>query len=96
MADIFVGDFELNEANKSKVTLTVADGYRGKDQTMVDYYFGNLDARRVSWHLGRDLALGPDAAMAKVNAIPKAHIEVDGQPLDAAVWKRTLTFRELE
>jgi transglutaminase-like putative cysteine protease len=96
VADIFVGDFALNEANTSKVTLTVADGYKGKDQAMVDYYFGNLDARRVSWHLGRDLALGADATVAKVNAIPKAHIEVDGKPLDAAVWKRTLTFKELE
>lgn len=94
-ADIFVGDFELNAANTSMVALTVPDGYRGKDQRMVDYYFGNLDARRVAWHVGRDLALGADASIKKVNAIPKAHIEVDGQPLDATAWRRTLTFREV-
>jgi transglutaminase-like putative cysteine protease len=95
VADIFVGDFTLNEANTPKVNLTVADGYKGKDEAMVDYYFGNLDDRRVSWHMGRDLALGPDAAVKQVNCIPKAHIEVDGAPLDAAAWKRTLTFEEL-
>jgi transglutaminase-like putative cysteine protease len=96
VADIFVGDFTLNEANTPKVNLTVADGYKGKDEAMVDYYFGNLDDRRVSWHMGRDLALGPDAAVKQVNCIPKAHIEVDGKPLDAAAWKRTLTFTEVE
>lgn len=95
VADIFVDDFALNEANSPKVQLTVADGYKGPDPALVDYYFGNLDARRVTWHLGRDLALGSDAGTPRVNAIPKAHIEVDGKPLEAAAWKRTLTFREL-
>ncbi len=95
VADIFIDDFTLNEGNAAKVELTVADGYHGPDPELVDYYFGNLDARRVTWNRGRDLSLGSDAAQQKVNAMPKAHIEADGVPLPANAWSRTLTFREI-
>jgi len=90
VADIFVDDFRLTEANKRGVELTVADGYKGPDQHMVDYYFGNLDARRVTWHRGRDLHLAPAAADEPINALPKAHVEVDGKPI--TTWTRKLTF----
>jgi transglutaminase-like putative cysteine protease len=96
VADIFVDDFELNDANRDGVALTVADGYRGPDRALVDYYFGNLDARRVTWNRGRDLLLEPRNASGPVNALPKAHVEVDGKPLpEKAGWTRKLTFREL-
>jgi transglutaminase-like putative cysteine protease len=94
VADVFVADFTLDDANRPKVELTTADGFAGPDQAMVDFYFGNLEARRVSWHLGRDLVL-EGAATAKVNAIPKAHIEIDGKPIEAAATTRMLTFREV-
>ncbi len=96
IADIFVDDFTIDDANAEKVALTVADGYHGPDAHLVEYYFGNLDARRVTWNRGRDLVLDPPARGGPVNALPKAYVEVDGVPLgESSGWKRTLTFREL-
>ena len=95
VADVFVDDFEISEANSELVSLTLADGYSGPDADMVDYYFGNLDARRVTWNVGRDLVLDPAPAAGPINALPKAIIEVDGKPLaEKAGWTRKLTFTE--
>ena len=90
IADIFVNDFQLTEANKKGVTMAVADGYEGPDRSKVDYYFGNLDARRITWHRGRDLLLEPAAAGEPINALPTAHVEVDGATV--TTWTRKLTF----
>jgi transglutaminase-like putative cysteine protease len=92
IADLFVDDFSIDEANASKVALTLADGYGGPDAALVDYYFGNLEARRVTWHRGRDLVPEPAPAAGPINALPKAHVEADGKPIDT--WTRSLTFHE--
>jgi len=92
VADLFVDDFELDDENRGLVDLTVAAGYRGPDPERVEYYFGNLDARRVTWHRGRDLELDPPPAAGRINALPKAHVEVDGVPQTG--WTRMLTFVE--
>jgi len=93
VADIFVDDFELNAENQEKVDLTVAAGYHGPDPKLVDYYFGNLDARRVTWHRGRDLVIEDGPSGGPVNALPKAVVEIDGKPAaENAVWTRKLTF----
>ena len=61
----------------------------------VNYYFGNLDERRVTWSRGRDLILSPRQDGGPVNAIAKAYVEVDGQSVpDGKVWTRKLTFVE--
>ena len=94
VADLFVGDFTLNEANASKVRLTTADGYEKGDPKMVEYYFGNIDDRRVVWHRGRDLKLS-NGASAPVNMLPKAWVEADGKPVkETEGWTRKLTFTE--
>lgn len=96
IADVFVDDFELNDENRSKVELTVGAGYSGPDSGLVDYYFGNLDARRVTWNRGRDLVLDPTPVAGPINALPKAHVEADGVPLkEGAGWTRKLTFTEI-
>lgn len=96
VADIFVGDFRLTDENATLVRRTTADGYEKKNQEKVDYYFGNLDERRVTWSLGRDLLLEPRQSGDPVNALPKAYVEVDGKPLpEGEGWKRKLTYREL-
>lgn len=96
VADVFVNDFQLSEANAELVKLTTADGFDGPDEELVDYYFGNLDARRVTWNVGRDLVLEPAPAQGPVNALPKALIEVDGVVLaEKAGWTRKLTFTEV-
>ena len=92
VADVFVDDFQINEANAKRVELTVADGFHGPDPGMVEYYFGNLDARRVTFNRGRDLELQPAPAAGPVNAMPKGHVEVDGAV--HADWTRKLTFTE--
>jgi transglutaminase-like putative cysteine protease len=94
VADLFVGDFALNEANASKVKLTTAAGYEKGDPAMVEYYFGNIDDRRVVWHRGRDLKLS-NGASAPVNMLPKAWVEADGKPVkEKEGWTRKLTFSE--
>jgi transglutaminase-like putative cysteine protease len=93
VADIFVGDFALNEQNTSKVRLTTAAGYEKGDPAMVDYYFGNIDDRRVVWHRGRDLKVA--GASQPVNCLPKAWVEVDGKPVkEKEGWTRALSFSE--
>jgi transglutaminase-like putative cysteine protease len=54
-------------------------------------YFGNLEARRVTWTEGRDLTLAPPQAGPPVNAMHKVYVEVDGQPHTA--WDRKFTYR---
>lgn len=101
VADIFVGDFTLNADNEAKVRLTTADGYTGPDKAKVEWYFGNLDERRVTWSRGRDLELSPKPDAGPVNALAKAYIEVDGASLGeksadgkTVNWTRKLTFTE--
>jgi transglutaminase-like putative cysteine protease len=95
VADIFVGDFTVNEVNGEKIRLTTADGYTAPDPAKVDYYFGNLDERRVTWSRGRDLTLAPAQAGGPVNALAKAYVEVDGKPADEkTVWNRKLTYSQ--
>ncbi len=95
VADIFVGDFQSNPDNEKLVRLTTADGYTGPDKSKVDYYFGNLDERRVTWSRGRDLTLSPKQDAGPLNALAKAYVEVDGKPAaEKEVWTRKLTFHE--
>jgi transglutaminase-like putative cysteine protease len=93
LADLYLGDFALTEKNAKLVELTTATGYRGADPQMVDYYFGNLDERRVVWSIGRDLRLDPPQEDGPVNALHKLHVEVDGK--QHADWTRQFTYREL-
>ena len=96
VADIFVGDFQSNADNEKLVRLTTGDGYSGADKAKVEYYFGNLDERRVTWSRGRDLTLSPKQDAGPVNALAKAYVEVNGKPAaEKEVWTRKLTFREI-
>jgi len=91
VADIYAGGVALNGKNQPKMALTTATGYEGPDPKMVEYYFGNLEERRVVWSRGRDLELNPHQAGGPVNAIPKAYVEIDGKPAD---YTRKLTYRQ--
>ncbi len=97
VADIFAGGFETGPDNEKLVRLTTADGYAGPDPLKVDYYFGNIDERRVTWSRGRDLTLSPPQKGGPVNALAKAYVEVDGNVLpEKTGWVRKLTYRELK
>ena len=95
VADIFAGDFKTTPENEKLVRLTTGDGYRGGDKAKIDYYFGNLDERRVTWSRGRDLTLSPKQEGGPVNAMAKAYVEVDGKVHpEKTGWVRKLTFKE--
>jgi hypothetical protein len=54
------------------------------------WYFGNLDARRLTWSRGRDLTLAPKQDAGPVNAMQKVYVEIDGKPHTA--WDRKFTY----
>ena len=54
LANIYSKVFAVTDKNKKLAELTTATGYKGLNHK-VDYYFGNLDERRVTWSRGRDL-----------------------------------------
>ena len=93
VADIYRGPIALDANNTDKVVLTTAASYSGPSPRWVDFYFGNLDARRVTWTQGRDLTLSPPQAGGPVNAVPKGYVEIDGA--ENGKWTRKMTFREL-
>jgi hypothetical protein len=68
IADLYVGDFQTNADNEVLVRRTTADGTYGADPAGVNYYFGNLDERRMTWSVGRDLILNPKQDGEPVNA----------------------------
>lgn len=75
---------------------TTANGYTGPDRAKVEYYFGNLDERRVTWSVGRDLVLEPKPDAGPVNALPKTYVEANGKPLaEKTGWVPQLTYREV-
>lgn len=96
VADLYAGDYPVNADNERLVRLTTADGTFGPDPARVNYYFGNLDERRVVWSRNRDLIMSPKQDGEPVNALPKAYVEVDGKEHpEKTGWVRKLTYREL-
>ena len=94
VADIYVSGVEVNDKNAKLIELTTATGYKGVDPEMVDYYFGNLDERRVVWSVGRDLIMSPAQDAGPVNALAKMYVEVDGKVYDE--WSRQFTYKEVQ
>ena len=92
LANIYAEPIKLDEKNKKLVELTTSTGYHGADRSKVDYYFGNLDDRRVVWSVGRDLILQPPQEDGPVNSLPKMYVEVDGK--QSADWTRLFTYKE--
>ena len=97
VADLYKADIPITTANAKLVRLTTSDGTFGADPTKVNYYFGNLDERRVVWSHNRDLIMSPKQDAEPVNALPKAYVEVDGKVLpETTGWVRKLTYKELQ
>lgn len=92
LANIYGKEFPVTDKNKKLVELTTATGYKGLDPSKVDYYFGNLDERRVTWSMGRDLIMQPPQEDGPVNALAKVYVEIDGK--QSADWTRELTYAE--
>ncbi|MGE3164856.1 MAG: transglutaminase family protein [Planctomycetota bacterium] len=93
VADIFVADFHANDHSRPRAELTVANGYNGPSSQWVEYYFGNLEERRVSWHWGRDLVLDPPQAGPPLFWNATGYAEADGKPVQVV---RKLTYRQVK
>jgi transglutaminase-like putative cysteine protease len=93
LANIYGKEFPLTDKNKKLVELTTATGYHGLDPSKVDYYFGNIDDRRVVWSVGRDLIMQPPESDGPVNSLPKMYVEVDGKQFTD--WTRVFTYNVL-
>jgi transglutaminase-like putative cysteine protease len=95
VADMYAGEMPVTSDNEVLMRRTTADGMFGTNPAKVEYYFGNLDERRIVWSIGRDLMLNPKQDGEPVNAMPKAYIEIDGKVHpEGAGWVRKLTYRE--
>ncbi|HZW95848.1 MAG TPA: transglutaminase-like domain-containing protein [Candidatus Eremiobacteraceae bacterium] len=92
LANIYGKEFPVTDKNKKLVELTTATGYKGLDPSKVDYYFGNLDERRVTWSMGRDLIMQPPQEDGPVNALAKIYVEIDGKQANDRT--RELTYAE--
>src|ERR1700684_2109176 len=93
LANIYGKEFPVTDKNKKLVELTTATGYKGLDPSKIEYYFGNLDERRVTWSMGRDLIMQPPQNDGPVNALTKIYVEVDGK--QSADWTREFTYAEI-
>lgn len=93
LADIYGKEFPLTSKNKSLVELTTATGYHGFDKSKINFYFGNLDDRRVVWSTGRDLMMQPPQEDGPVNALVEMYAEVDGKTYTG--WTRKFTYKQL-
>ena len=92
LANIYAEEIPLTDKNKKLVELTTSAGYHGADKNKVEYYFGNLDERRVVWSTGRDLTMQPPQDDGPVNSLSKMYVEVDGK--QSPDWTRLFTYRE--
>ncbi len=90
IADLYDA-FEPTEHNRHRVALSVATEYNGPDAAKIEYYFGNLEQRRVSWHWGRALELGQRGDPLQWNT--RGYAEIDGSPVPV---QRKLTFTDVE
>ena len=95
VADMYAGEMVATPASETLMRRTTADGMFGDEPAKVEYYFGNLDERRMVWSVGRDLILSPKQDGEPVNAVAKAYVEIDGKVHpEGSGWVRKLTYRE--
>lgn len=93
VADVYTDEWKPTEFSKARAILTTADGTWEPDAARVQYYFGNLEARRVSWHWGRDLVLTPKQAGAPLPWFFGGYAEADGTTVKV---DRLLAFEEVK
>jgi hypothetical protein len=92
LANIYAEEIKLTDANRKLVELTTSTGYHGSDPAKIDYYFGNLDERRLVWSIGRDLIMQPPQDDGPVNSLSKIYLEIDGK--QSTDWTRKCTYVE--
>jgi len=96
LGDMYADDFKPDPEAKVLLRMASADGTYGNDPRKREYYFGNLDERRMTWSRGRDLILQPRQSGGPLNSLFEAHVEVNGQapPTSGQGWVRKVTYKE--
>ena len=81
---------EFYVAGAGWVPVDISEAWKNPAQH--DYFFGTLNADRVQFSIGRDLALEPKQDGPPVNYFVYPYVEVDGQPYDKI--EKKFSFRE--
>ncbi len=80
-------------ANGQWVPLDASEAWKHPDRH--DYYFGNLDADRVAFTMGRDLVLNPPQDGEPLNFLVYPYVEVDGRSLSKDRVKNRFAYFDL-
>jgi transglutaminase-like putative cysteine protease len=62
------------------VPVDISEAWKAKEKE--DYFFGSVDANRVQFSTGRDIALSPKQDGPALNYFVYPYVEVDGKPYD--------------
>lgn len=74
------------------VDISEAQKLLGKDDAKAKWFFGNLDADRLSLSVGRDLTLAPKQQGDKLLFFAYPYVEVDGKAVDVPKENRSFTW----
>ena len=92
---------KLNEQARVRLGRTAGSNFTaGHNARAVEYYFGNMDERRVLWSFGRDIVLSPPQAGPPVNNMLRGYFEIDGRVApewswDASTLRRRFTYEAI-
>ena len=85
----------LDEAARTRLRRTAGSNYvPGHNARAVEYYFGNMDERRVLWSFGRDIVLSPRQAGPPVNNMLRGYFEIDGKVVPEWSWADSTLQRQ--
>ncbi|MEM7383693.1 MAG: transglutaminase family protein [Verrucomicrobiota bacterium] len=91
VGDVYDGEVAITNSNRNSIIRSTATGYTKPSKKQVDYYFGSLDARRLTWNRGRDIVMkDPTQGGNPINAMNKPYVEIDG--VSVSNWTGKVTF----
>ena len=106
VADLWYSDNvdtgKLDEAALTRLRRTAGSNYApGHNARTVEYYFGNMDERRILWSFGRDIVLSPPQAGPPANNMLRGYFEIDGKVVPEWSWadstlRRRFTYEALD
>jgi transglutaminase-like putative cysteine protease len=71
---------EFHAPKSGWVPVDISEAWKAKQKE--DYFFGSVDANRVQFSTGRDIALSPKQDGPALNYFVYPYVEVDGKPYD--------------
>ena len=74
------------------IPVDISEAWKAKEKE--DYFFGSVDANRVKFSTGRDIALSPKQDGPPLNYFVYPYVEVDGKPYDAI--SKQFSFAEIK